>query len=102
MTARKDFHLSTRDVHSLTDFLRNHKRHVAELKESGRPEVLTINGKAELIVQDAESYQQLLDRLAEAEFVTAVNEGIADYKAGRTMDLDEAFDSVKEELGLQD
>lgn len=89
-------------MHSLTDFLRNHKRHVADLKESGRPEILTINGKAELIVQDAESYQQLLDRLAEVEFVSAVNEGIADYKAGRTMDLDEAFDSVKEELGLQD
>ena len=52
--------LDTRAIHSLTDFLRNHKAHVARLKKTQAPEVLTVNGKAAVIVQDAASYQLCL------------------------------------------
>ena len=45
--------LDTREIHSLTGFLRNHKAHVTRLKETHAPEVLTVNGKAEVVVQDA-------------------------------------------------
>jgi PHD/YefM family antitoxin component YafN of YafNO toxin-antitoxin module len=48
-------------IRSLTDFQRNAKEHLKRLKETGEPEVLTINGQAELVVQSAESYQKLLD-----------------------------------------
>ena len=40
--------LDTRENHPLTDFLRNHKAHVTRLKETHAPEVLTVNGTAEL------------------------------------------------------
>jgi hypothetical protein len=33
------------------------------LKEKKSPLVLTVNGRAELVVQDAASYQEMLDRL---------------------------------------
>ena len=49
------------DIHSLSDFQRNTKEHIQRLKETGRPEVLTVNGKAEIVVQDAASYQKLLE-----------------------------------------
>jgi hypothetical protein len=49
--------LDTREIHPLTGFLRNHKAHVTRLKETQAPEVLTVNGKAEVVVQDAASYQ---------------------------------------------
>jgi hypothetical protein len=48
------------DIASLTDFHRNSKTHWMRLKLTGRPEVLTVNGKAELVVQDAAAYQRLL------------------------------------------
>ena len=48
------------DIKPLTDFLRNSKAHISDLKETGRPEVLTVNGEAAVVVQDAESYQRLV------------------------------------------
>ena len=51
------------DVRSLTDFHRNAKAHLKRLRQSGRPEVLTINGKAVLVIQAAAAYQRLLDSL---------------------------------------
>jgi PHD/YefM family antitoxin component YafN of YafNO toxin-antitoxin module len=59
--------LDLRQVFSLTDFLRHHRDHIARLGESGKPVVLTVKGKPSLIIQDAESYQGLLDRLELAE-----------------------------------
>ena len=37
--------------------------------------VLTVNGKAEIVVQDAESYQRMLELLDRAETVEALREG---------------------------
>ena len=51
------------DIRSLTDFQRNTREHVERLKVTGRPEVLTINGQAELVVQAAAAYQRLLEEL---------------------------------------
>ena len=53
------------DVGSLTEFVRNAKVHLKRLRRTGRPELLTVNGKAEIVVQSAASYQRLLDSLEE-------------------------------------
>lgn len=59
--------LDLRQVFSQTDFLRSHKEMVARLTETHKPVVLTVKDKPALVIQDAESYQVLLDRLEEAE-----------------------------------
>jgi prevent-host-death family protein len=59
--------LDLRQVFSLTDFLRNHKEMVARLCETHKPVVLTVKGKPALVIQDADSYQELMDRLDRAE-----------------------------------
>lgn len=51
----------TRDIDSLTNFKRNTAEYLKRIKESGQPLILTVNGKAELVVQDAQSYQKLLE-----------------------------------------
>lgn len=51
------------DIGSLTDFARNAKAHLDRLRRTGRPELLTVNGKAEVVVQNAVAYQRLLESL---------------------------------------
>ena len=53
----------SRDIQSLSTFKRNTNELISQMKETGNPIVLTVNGKAELVVQDAVAYQQLLDTL---------------------------------------
>lgn len=55
--------IDLRHIYSLSDFQRNAREHIDRLKRIRRPEVLTVNGKAELVVQDAGSYQELLDHI---------------------------------------
>jgi prevent-host-death family protein len=55
------------DIHPLSDFRRRTPQFVRKLKETGRPMVLTLNGRPELVVLDATVYQRLLTRLEEPE-----------------------------------
>ena len=51
------------DIGSLTDFNRNTKAHLKRLRWTGRPELLTVNGKAEVVVQSASAYERLIKTL---------------------------------------
>ena len=70
------------DIHPLTDFLRNHREHIERLKKTGRPEVLTINGRAELVVLDAASHQRLMEALERAEVVAGIQRGLESMRGG--------------------
>ncbi len=86
------------DIRPLTDFKRNTAEFLARLKQTGHPLVLTINGKAELVVQDAKSYQRLLDLAERLETIQAVREGLASIERGEGRSSDEVFDALEREL----
>ncbi|MGK7898670.1 MAG: type II toxin-antitoxin system Phd/YefM family antitoxin [Xenococcus sp. (in: cyanobacteria)] len=54
------------------------------MKKTGEPIVLTVNSKAEVVVQDAKSYQQLLDKIEKLEAISGIKQGLADIESGKT------------------
>jgi len=51
------------DIKSLTDFQRNTRRHLKKLRQTGRPALLTVKGKAAVVVQSPAAYRRLVDSL---------------------------------------
>lgn len=72
-----------RDINSLSNFKRNTSDFQPQLKESGRPVVLTINGKAELVVQDAASYQKLIELAKRTKRMDALRASVAEMRASQ-------------------
>lgn len=89
------------DIHPLTEFKRNTTGLVRQMKKTKRPVVLTVNGKAELVVQDARSYQQMLDRLDRLEAAEAIRQGLQDVEEGRVHDARSALEGLRTKLGLR-
>ena len=69
-----------RDIHSLSDFQRNTKQYATQLRDSRKPVVLTVNGKAALVVQDAEAYQEMLDELEIARSANVVKQRMNQFE----------------------
>lgn len=90
----------TKDIQSLTTFRRQSRDFMKQLKESKRPVVLTINGKAAAVVQDAEAYQRLLDIAARADEEEAIRQGLEDVAHGRTRPAREAFDEIRRKYDI--
>lgn len=90
-------------IDSLTNFKRQTADYLRQLHSSGEPLVLTINGKAEVVVQDAAAYQRLLDLAAKAEreeAVAAIREGLADAEAGRVKPARKALKALAKKYGI--
>ena|SRR5947209_3707819 len=83
------------DTRSLSDFKRNTGELMEQLQQTGNPVVLTVNGRAKLVVQDAAAYQQLLDEREEAQALAGIRRGLADVKAGRIRPARSAFNEIQ-------
>ncbi len=90
----------TKDIQSLTTFRRKSGQFLKQLKKSKRPVVLTVNGKAEAVVQDAQAYQRLLDIAARADVYEAIRQSEDDIAHGRTRPAREVFDEMRRRYGI--
>lgn len=70
------------DIHSMSGFVRDPKGHVERLCRTGRPEVLTVNGEARVVVQDVAAYQKMLEVLEDANTLRVLREGLAAIEGG--------------------
>ena len=90
----------TKDIQSLTTFRRRSGDFMKQIKKSKRPVVLTVNGKAAAVVQDAEAYQRLLDVAASADAKEGVRQGVEDARKGRLRPVREFFEEFEATHGL--
>jgi prevent-host-death family protein len=90
----------TRDIRSLTDFKRHTNELLEQMKATRTPVVLTVNGKAELVVQDAQSYQALLDRLEQVEAIEGIRRGLAQMERGEGRIAEEVFAEFRTRHGM--
>ena len=90
----------TKDIQSLTTFRRRSGDFIKQLKKSKRPVVLTVKGKAAAIVQDAESYQRLLDIVARADSHEGIRQGLDQAKQGKGRDVEEFFAEFEAKHGI--
>ncbi|MBE9141468.1 type II toxin-antitoxin system Phd/YefM family antitoxin [Nodosilinea sp. LEGE 07088] len=51
------------NIHPLADFKRNAKAFVDRIKATKAPIVLTVNGKAEVVIQDAVAFQDMQNHI---------------------------------------
>ena len=89
----------TESIETLTNFKRDSTKYLARLRTSGEPLVLTVNGRAAVVLRDAESYQRFMeefDRLQEL----ALQRGLEDVTAGRTRPMREALDELAQKHGI--
>jgi PHD/YefM family antitoxin component YafN of YafNO toxin-antitoxin module len=89
------------NIHPLTDFLRHHKRHLQRLKRSQRPAVLTLNGKAQVVVQDAKAYQTMMETMEAMETQKGIAEGIASMERGQGQPAETVFARLRKKHGLK-
>jgi len=87
------------EINSLSNFKRNTSEFIEQLKETGKPIILTINGKAELVVQDAGSYQRLLEITERLETIEALKPAIEEMTAGKGESAEKFFAELLKPVG---
>jgi prevent-host-death family protein len=84
----------TKDISPLTEFKRDSARIIARIKETGRPQILTVNGKPSVVVIDAAAWQEMQDQLDHAETVAGIRKGLTQARAGEGTEAGRFFDGI--------
>lgn len=90
-----------KDIQSLSHFKRKTPEVLKRMRKTGNPVVLTINGKAEVVVQDAAAYQQLIDLAQKAEMLEFLRQSRQDIDAGRTEPALEVLEQLAQKHKLK-
>src|SRR5580692_9165063 len=89
-----------KDIQPMTTFRRNPAKFMKHLKKTKKPLILTVNGKAEAVVQDAEAYQRLLDIAAQADVLEGIRQGLEDVKKGRVRPARKALEMFRRDHAI--
>ncbi|HEY2293444.1 MAG TPA: type II toxin-antitoxin system prevent-host-death family antitoxin [Thermoanaerobaculia bacterium] len=84
--AKRAFDL-TEDIQPVADLQTQAEGLLRKVRDTGRPVVLTEEGKGTAVLVDIQTYQSLLDEL---DLLRDVQRGLADIEAGRVVPHDEA------------
>jgi hypothetical protein len=75
---------------------------VEDWRQGKRPVSLKINDRLQFEIKDDASFQILLDLLERLENVAAIQKGLDDFEAGRSMTLDEFKQRQCDQHGIPD
>ena len=86
------------DIQTLTEFKRNSTALLERLETSGRPQVLTVDGRARMVILGVQAFERMAELADRAEALEGIRRGLADRKAGRTMPAAEAEARLRKRL----
>ncbi len=91
-----------RDIQTVSQFKQNASKLVKQIQQTKQPIILTVNGKAAVVLQDAESYQSMAARRDYHLTVAAINEALADFDDRESWSTHEqAFANLREKNGIK-
>jgi prevent-host-death family protein len=83
------------DIQPVSDFRANASAMLQQVRESGRPLVLTQRGRGAAVLLDIGSYQSLIDELEE---LRDVHQGLDDVAQGRVVEHADVVASIRGRL----
>ena len=89
-----------RDIHSLTDFKRNTLSFLDQLRGTRRALVLTVNGKAEVAVMGAETFQFVLEALEQLDTLQGIRRGLDQARRGEGVPLEDFDRAMREKHAI--
>ena|SRR5687767_11375006 len=80
------------DIRSVTELKRKTREILAQVRQTGRPVILTVNGKADAVLMDARTYEKHLGASNLAKLLAPAED---DVRAGRTRPMREYLRNFK-------
>lgn len=81
-------------IKSLTEFKQNSSEILSNLKKTHSPTILTVNGRAEVVLLDPETYQNMVEKLYLAESSGRIEERLLESNKNKGVELEEFFDNM--------
>lgn len=93
--------MRTDDIRPLSEHRANISEDFKRVQETGRPLFITTNGKTAGVLLSPDAYDDLAERAALAEDITALRKALEDSKAGRGRDAKTVLREIASRIGVK-
>lgn len=90
--------IPSEDIHSVTELKRNTRNILDRMHVTGRPVILTVNGKADSVLLDVRAYEKLLQAGNLSSLLAAAER---DVEGGRTRPVRDFLEEFKRDRNIQ-
>ena len=88
-------------VHALTDFLRNHKTHIAQISRARSAHAFTVNGTPKVVMMSPRTFERLSALADQMETLLTVQESLDDIERGAGLSLEQLAQRIHDKHGIQ-
>ena len=88
------------EIHTLADFTQNSAEFIEQLEETGEPVILTVNGKAKVIIQDADAYRRMLDLVDRMEMHEGIRISLESMRQGKGRPAEVVFEELRRKYNI--
>ena len=85
-------------IRSLTEFKQNSTEILEQLKKTHSPTILTVNGRAEVVLIDPKSYQKMVEELYLADSARRIDDAISRIDEDEGVEAKEFFANLRQRI----
>ncbi len=85
-------------IRSMTEFKQNSTEILNYMKKTHTPTILTVNGRAEAVLLDPQSYQEMVDKIELEESARQIEASLVEMENSKGIPAKEAFKELRKEL----
>lgn len=85
-------------IRSLSEFKQNSSEILKYIKKTHSPTILTINGRAEAVVMDPKSYQEMLEKIARLESANKIKAALVEMENEEGIPAQKAFKKLRQKI----
>ncbi len=92
--------MRTDDIHSMSEHRANLTDHLRQIQETGRPKIITQNGKAAAVVLSPAKYDELMQKAEFSNDIQAIKKSINEVNANKGKEAKSALRAIAKKHGL--
>lgn len=92
--------MRTEDIHPLSEHRAHLTEHLRQVKETGRPMVITQKGRAAGVLLSPAAYDDLIQKAQFAQDILAIRQGLKEAADGKGVDARKALHDIAAKHGL--
>ncbi len=88
------------DIKSLSSFKQKTADIIRQVEDTKRPVVVTVNGEAKFVIQDAVSYQKTVDYVKSMTDTSKIAKALKEAEEGQCVPVEQVFSNIKKKYNL--
>ncbi len=90
--------MKTADIIPFSEYRKNMRANIDRMNQTGRPTVITTNGKPDVVIISPKEYDRLIATVELYESAKTIRESIREFEKGKGIPLDDAMAELRKRI----